>query len=207
MSIPVHKTGIMGGTFDPIHIGHLFLAEQAYDQLGLDTILFIPSGNPPHKRHREGRATDRQRVDMVRLAIKGNPHFALSLTEMEQEGYSYTYQTLERLRAEHPDTAYTFIIGEDSLLAFETWREPQRICDACTLAVAIRSERTAHSLAKEIAAVSQRLSGTFTDLHTPFLEISSEAIRTSVREKRSIRYLVPEAVRLYIEEHQIYQEV
>ena len=195
----------MGGTFDPIHIGHLFLAEQARVQLGLEKTVFIPSGNPPHKRHREGRATDEQRVEMVRLAIAGNPHFELSLTEMEHEGYSYTYQTLERLREEHPDEAYYFIIGEDSLLAFETWKEPQRICDACTLVVAVRSDQPFSALAQEIATVKQHLDGTFLELRTPFLDISSEAIRAAASMGKSFRYLVPEAVKEYIEAHNIYR--
>ena len=86
------KVGIMGGTFDPIHIGHLILAQAAYEQLGLDKVLFIPAGKPPHKRDRKG-ATDDQRIDMVRLAIEDDPRFDLSLIEMESEDYSYSYMT------------------------------------------------------------------------------------------------------------------
>ena len=82
------KIGIMGGTFDPIHVGHLILGEKAYEQLGLDKILFMPAGNPPHKRNRKGRASDEQRVEMVNLAIQGNPHFELSLIEMNAEGFT-----------------------------------------------------------------------------------------------------------------------
>lgn len=84
------KIGIMGGTFDPIHIGHLILGEKTYEQLGLDKILFMPAGNPPHKQNRIGRATDAQRVSMVEKAISGNPHFELSLTEMNDKGFTYT---------------------------------------------------------------------------------------------------------------------
>ena len=84
------KIGIMGGTFDPIHMGHLILGEQSYEQFQLDKVLFMPSGNPPHKRDRAGRASDNQRVDMVRLAIEDNPHFELSLAEMHETGYTYT---------------------------------------------------------------------------------------------------------------------
>ena len=87
------KIGIMGGTFDPIHIGHLILGEKTYEQLGLDKILFMPAGNPPHKQNRIGRATDAQRVSMVEKAISGNPHFELSLTEMNDKGFTYTYHT------------------------------------------------------------------------------------------------------------------
>ena len=85
-----HRIGIMGGTFDPIHMGHLILGEKAYEQFRLEKVLFMPSGNPPHKRNRQGRATDEERVEMVRRAITGNPHFELSLTEMHENGYTYT---------------------------------------------------------------------------------------------------------------------
>ena len=104
------KKGIMGGTFDPIHIGHLILGENACLQLDLESVLFMPSGNPPHKPHRKGRATIEQRVEMVRLAIADNPHFELSLAETHDQGYTYTKETLERLTAEHPDTDYYFIL-------------------------------------------------------------------------------------------------
>ena len=110
------KIGIMGGTFDPIHMGHLILGEQSYEQFQLDKVLFMPSGNPPHKRDRAGRASDNQRVDMVRLAIEDNPHFELSLAEMHETGYTYTYRTLEELKEYNPDTDYYFIIGADSFL-------------------------------------------------------------------------------------------
>ena len=93
MSKATKKIGIMGGTFDPIHMGHLILGEKAYEQLELDKVLFMPCGNPPHKRNRKGRATDEQRAEMVRLAIEDNPHFELSLIEMHEEGYTYTYRT------------------------------------------------------------------------------------------------------------------
>ena len=103
-----HRIGIMGGTFDPIHMGHLILGEKAYEQFRLEKVLFMPSGNPPHKRNRQGRATDEERVEMVRRAIAGNPHFELSLTEMHENGYTYTYHTLEMLKEKNPDTDYYF---------------------------------------------------------------------------------------------------
>ena len=105
------RIGIMGGTFDPIYMGHLILGEKAYEQFHLDKVLFMPSGNPPHKRNRQGRATDEQRVEMVRRAISTNPHFELSMAEMHENGYTYTYHTLELLKAENPDIDYYFIIG------------------------------------------------------------------------------------------------
>ena len=109
------KIGIMGGTFDPIHIGHLILGEAAYEQFGLDEVWFLPAGNPPHKRNRAGQAKDAQRVEMVRRAIASNPHFVLCTKEMKDEGYTYSYRTLEAMRKEHPGTEFYFIIGADSL--------------------------------------------------------------------------------------------
>ena len=101
------KIGIMGGTFDPIHIGHLILGEAAYEQFGLDEVWFLPAGNPPHKRNRAGRAKDAQRVEMVRRAIASNPHFVLCTKEMKDEGYTYSYRTLEAMRKEHPARSFT----------------------------------------------------------------------------------------------------
>ena len=120
MNASRRRVGIMGGTFDPIHIGHLILGESAWQQFSLEKVLFMPSGNPPHKKGREG-ATNEQRVEMVRLAIASNPHFVLSLEEMHEKGYVYTKETLRRLRAQHPDTDYYFILGADSLLTFDKW--------------------------------------------------------------------------------------
>ena len=134
------KIGIMGGTFDPIHIGHLILGEAAHRQFGLETVYFMPAGNPPHKRNRAGRATDAQRLEMVRRAIASNPHFELSEREMNPDGYSYSYRTLEALNSEHPDCSFYFIIGADSLFDFDTWREPARIAAACSLVVATRNQ-------------------------------------------------------------------
>ncbi len=100
------KIGIMGGTFDPIHVGHLILGESAYDQFGLDKVLFMPAGNPPHKQNRAGRATNEERYEMVQLAIASNPHFGISDLEMTEDGYTYTYRTLEKLKSQNPDSGY-----------------------------------------------------------------------------------------------------
>jgi nicotinate-nucleotide adenylyltransferase len=198
------KIGIMGGTFDPIHMGHLILGEKAYEQLGLDLVLFMPSGNPPHKQNRRGRASDKQRVEMVRRAIEGNPHFALSLTEMNEEGYTYTFRTLETLREQNPDTEYYFIIGADSLYSFDTWMEPGRICQACTMVVATRNHTPVDELNKEIEAVSGKYHGQFLRLDTMNIDVSSQLLRNWVKENKSLRYYVPDQVISYIREHHIY---
>ena len=152
------KIGIMGGTFDPIHIGHLILGEAAYEQFGLDEVWFLPAGNPPHKRNRAGRAKDAQRVEMVRRAIASNPHFVLCTKEMKDEGYTYSYRTLEAMRKEHPCTEFYFIIGADSLFYFDEWKNPERICAAAKLLVATRDR----AKEKELLACMERNAKNFT---------------------------------------------
>ena len=197
------KVGIMGGTFDPIHIGHLILGESAWEQFELEKVLFMPSGNPPHKRSRHG-ATNEQRVEMVRRAIASNDHFELSLAEMHEEGYVYTKETLKRLRAEHPDTDYYFIMGADSVLTFHTWKGPQEICDQCILVAAVRDQMPAEELDAQILKLKERYHADIRKLESPNLDISSHTIRTRCMEGESIRYYVPDEVREYIQNEDIY---
>ena len=199
------KIGIMGGTFDPIHIGHLILGEKTYEQLGLDKILFMPAGNPPHKRNRAGQATDAQRVEMVEKAISGNPHFELSLIEMNDRGFTYTYHTLETLKKQNPDTDYYFIIGADSLYDFSDWKEPARICAACTIVVAVRDHVPVQKLNEQMAYLSEVYHGHFISLNTLNIDISSKMLRSWHQEGRSLRYYVPDAVAEYIDKNHIYQ--
>lgn len=198
------RIGIMGGTFDPIHMGHLILGEKAYEQFHLDKVLFMPSGNPPHKRNRQGRATDEQRVEMVRRAISTNPHFELSMAEMHENGYTYTYHTLELLKAENPDIDYYFIIGADSLYNFDTWMEPGRICKNCILVTAVRNHSTMTELETEMHRLSLKYGGTFLTLNTTNIDVSSEMLRNWIGEDKSVRYYIPDSVITYIEENQIY---
>ena len=200
------RIGIMGGTFDPIHMGHLILGEKAYEQLKLDKILFMPTGNPPHKKDRTGRASDEERVEMVRRAISGNPHFELSLIEMNERGYTYTYHTLEALKEKNPDTDYFFIIGADSLYNFETWMEPARICQACTLVVATRNHTPIMELNREMTRLSDKYHGIFLRLDTMNIDVSSEILRDWIRKKQSVRYYMQDSVIAYIEERQIYRQ-
>lgn len=201
------KIGIMGGTFDPIHIGHLILGEAAFRQFSLEEVRFMPAGNPPHKRNRKGRASDKERVDMVRLAISSNDHFSLSLIEMNADGYSYTYRTLEKLKAEHPDTDYYFIIGADSLFDFDTWREPQRIVNAGTLVVATRNQISPEAFEREIQKKRAKYGGNFLTLDTPNLDISSHRLREMIAGGESVRYYLPDPVIRYIEENGVYRSL
>ena len=199
------KIGIMGGTFDPIHIGHLILGENAYLQFGLSRVIFMPSGNPPHKRHREGQATDDQRVSMVYRAIASNPHFELSLEEMHEDGYSYTYRTLERLREHFPENEYYFIIGADSLFDFDSWREPQRITDACTLIVATRNHTSNEKLDAEIDRIRRKYNARIEKLDTENIDVSSHELRSWIEEGKTVKYYVPDPVIDYINEFHIYR--
>jgi len=201
-----HRVGIMGGTFDPIHIGHLILGETAYEQFKLDEVLFMPSGNPPHKTHREGRATDEQRTEMVGLALESNPHFSLSLEEMNPDGYSYTYRTLERLNAENPNIDYYFIIGADSLCQFEEWMEPGRICKAAKIVVATRNHMENSELDAKIAELTSKFKGTFLKLDSLNMDISSGMLREWIRNQRTVKYYIPDVVIDYIEADNIYQQ-
>lgn len=205
MSEKKKRIGIMGGTFDPIHIGHLILGETAYYQFHLDRILFMPAGNPPHKKVRENRATDRQRVDMVRLAIASNPHFSLSLEEMHREGYTYTYRTLERLKDQNPDTEYYFILGADSLYTFDEWREPERILRACTILVGTRNHTSDEKLDRVIGELEDKYQGNIQKLESLNIDISSEMIRSWIEKGRSLAYYVPDQVIDYIQKNNIYK--
>ena len=198
------KVGIMGGTFDPIHIGHLILGENAYQQLGLSRVVFMPSGNPPHKKDREGRASDEQRMDMVKLAIASNTHFKFSSMEMNEDGYSYTYLTLEKLNEKHPDTRYYFIIGADSLFDFKGWRNPQRICDACTLVVATRNHTSDEELDKAIMDVRETFGAEIVKLNTENIDVSSHQLRDWIAAGKTIKYYAPDEVINYIKSYHVY---
>ena len=200
------KIGIMGGTFDPIHIGHLILGEAAYEQFGLDEVWFLPAGNPPHKRNRAGQAKDAQRVEMVRRAIASNPHFVLCTKEMQDEGYTYSYRTLEAMRKEHPGTEFYFIIGADSLFYFDEWKNPERICAAAKILVATRDRAKEKELLACMERNAKKLHGTFLKLDTPNLDVSFHELREWIREGKSVKYYLPDSVISYIQEQKIYQD-
>lgn len=194
----------MGGTFDPIHIGHLILAENAYEQFNLDKVLIMPSGRPPHKTDRDLTPAE-HRVRMAELAIGSNNHFELSLIEVENPGFTYTYETLEKLTAKNPDTEYYFIMGEDSLFNLDKWKEPAKICSKAVLVVACRDVYTQSDLDEQIDYIRKKYGCRVYRLDTPNIDISSMAIRKRVSEKKTIKYFVPEDVDHYISNKKLYQ--
>lgn len=204
MSEGKRKVGIMGGTFDPIHVGHLILAEGAYGQFGLETVLFMPSGNPPHKPHREGRASLEERIEMVRLAISDNVHFSLSLAEAHEKGYTYTAETLQQLTEEHPDTEYYFIMGADSLFHFEEWKDPEKIARLAHLVVATRYHVNAEELEETISRLEGKYQARIHELSVPNMDVSSNMLRGWVANGRSLRYYLPGNVIRYIHDTGLY---
>jgi nicotinate-nucleotide adenylyltransferase len=198
------RVGIMGGTFDPIHIGHLILGECAYEQFGLDQVLFMPSGNPPHKATRQDGAGRQARLEMTALAIADNPHFSVDLEEIFRSGYTYTNETLQILKRMHPDTDYYFIIGGDSLMALDSWRKPDIICQNCVLLVAVREDAELASMKEQIARLKSRYGADIHLLHTPRIDVSSTQLRDWCRQHRSLRYYIPDSVIQYIEANHVY---
>jgi nicotinate-nucleotide adenylyltransferase len=200
----IRRLGILGGTFDPIHHGHLVAAEEARHQLELDQVLFVPAGTPPHKPGRPV-SPNHHRLLMLALAIADKPYFAISRVDVDRPGPCYTTDTLELLRAEWgPAPIFFFIEGADSLADILTWHQPQRLIELCELAVV---ERPGVEL--DLPGLDQQLPGLAARLHLvrmPRLEISSSDLRARVRAGRSISYLVPAAVEAYILEHQLYQD-
>ncbi len=203
----MEKIGIMGGTFDPIHNGHLLLGRQAYEEYDLDQIWYMPSGHPPHKRdHKVTSAADR--CAMVKLALRSDPRFRLSDFEISREGKTYTAQTLSLLKQDYPECDFYFIIGADSLYEIETWFHPEEVLSAARLLVADRDYQEAHAaIDQQIAMLSQKYSCDIRKLHCRKLEASSEQIRQLVGQGKTIRPYVPADVEAYIMAHHLYQEV
>jgi nicotinate-nucleotide adenylyltransferase len=201
----MRKIGIMGGTFNPIHFGHLILAENAYEQAGLDQILFMPSNNPPHKNNIT--ITDEHRTNMVKLAIKDNPHFALSTVEMKREGMTFTKDTLIELTEKNPELDYYFIVGADSFLEIQTWKDPQIIFDLCTILVAGRGNLQEEELNNQYEYLKHNFGAQALFLEMPLIEISSKHIRKKATLNQSIRYYVPENVMNYIADNNLYKEI
>ncbi len=197
------KIGIMGGTFNPIHFGHLLLAETAFHQFNLDEILIMPTKNPYYKKI-SNSVTEEDRVAMVELAIEDNAHFRLSKEELNREGTTYTVETLSQLTARHPDYEYYFIMGADSLYHIESWKDPAQILKLATIVVAGRAG-TGSSLSSQIEYIENKYDSEIYRLNSPVLEISSNDIRRRIRDGESIRYLLPAKVADYIYEHGLYQ--
>jgi nicotinate-nucleotide adenylyltransferase len=197
------RIGILGGTFDPPHVGHLWLAELAASSLALDRVLFTPAAQPPHKRRR-GMSSITERLLMARLAINGNARFELSTLEVGRPGPSYTIDTVEEMRRTHGDARLYLLMAADTLAAIDGWREPDRLLSLIEWAV---GPRPGTELPTTIA-LRQRFGSAARRIHLlegPSLDVSATEIRRRVAAGRTIRYLVPQAVEELILEKGLYR--
>lgn len=200
-----HRIGLFGGTFDPIHLGHLLAAEQCREQLKLDEVRFVLAATSPFKLEQRS-AEAKHRWEMLNLAILSNPFFRGDDRELTRGGTSFTIDTIREVQAENSESQIVFLMGADSLVDFSKWREPGEICRLAFVAVIARGGRPDPDLsalkpylpASEQASIGEHL------LHMPELEISSTEIRSRVSRGMSIRYQVPAAVAAYIAEHRLY---
>lgn len=200
------RFGILGGSFDPVHFGHLLLAERCREELQLDHVLFVPAAQSPLKADR-APASPQARVEMLQLAIAGHPQFSVSRLEIERGGLSYTVDTLAKLREEDPSRELYFILGSDAVLTLPQWREPQRLCELARVVFVERPGAEITSWASLEAALPpetvQRMKADRIEM--PRMEISSRDVRARAHDGRSIRYLVPRSVEKYIETHGLYR--
>lgn len=202
------RVGVFGGTFDPVHLGHLVLAEQCREQGRLDEVWFVPAGVPPHKQAQPISRFE-QRVEMIELAIAGNAAFRVEPIESERPGPNYTADTLEELKRRHPGTEFFLLIGSDSLSDLPGWYQPRRIIENAGLLVMLRAQypacgaeelRAALALPPEVPLRIEWVQA------PPLIDIASRDLRHRVAESRSIRYLVPRAVEIYVAEKHLYRE-
>jgi nicotinate-nucleotide adenylyltransferase len=194
------RVGVLGGTFDPVHTGHMILAEQARSQLALDLVLFVPAGEPWRKAHRAITPAE-HRLAMLRLAVEDNDAFGISDLELRRTGPTYTADTMEALAGERLDDEFYLIVGSDALADLPNWHEPERIVQHAVLAVAPRNESQLGAAALSIPGLAARTEA----FEMPRIDISSTGIRARVAAGRTIRYLVPAPVERYIAEHRLYR--
>jgi len=193
--------GVLGSAFNPPHLGHLALAQEALWQLGLEEVVLVPTGEAPHKQIHDDPGRE-LRLAMTRLAAADDPRFSVSTLEVERKGPSYTYETLELLARERRDPNLVFVMGADAAVGLESWREPRRVVELARLAVARRSGVSE----ADVGAVMRSLgaTGRATMLEMPQFGVSSSAVRERAAAGRPLRYLVPEAVARFIEEKGVY---
>ena len=199
------KIGIMGGTFDPIHIGHLLLGEFAYENFHLDEIWFLPNGNPPHKTTDESGVSLDDRIEMVKLATDNVPYFRMNLYEASSKKHSYTYSTMRALREMYPEHEFFFILGADSLFSIEQWKNFREIFPSCTILAAMRDDKDTESMQAQIRYLNEKYGADIRLLQAPLVEISSTTIRRRAENGLSIRYMVPDVVSEYIQSNALYK--
>lgn len=199
------KIGIMGGTFDPIHNGHLMLGKAALEQFDLDEVWFMPNGNPPHKENASIGSSVRDRCAMTALAIEGIKEFRLELYEAEKKGVSYSYATLEHFNELKKADEFYFIVGADSLFMIESWVKPERIFPVCRLLAACRGEiSTPEKMREQISCLEKKYNARIEILKAPLMQVSSHGLRERIKAGKSFSAYVPEKVAEYIKKEGLY---
>lgn len=200
------KIGIMGGTFDPIHKGHLMLGEYAKELYKLDEIWFMPNGNPPHKLNSNIESQTNHRVEMVKLAIGDYDNFKIQLYEVERTEVNYSYLTMQHFNEKYPNDEFYFIIGADSLFAFETWKHPELLVKTCKILAAYRDGKNTSEMEEQIQYLNQKYGAEILLLNTPNVDISSSGIRRMIKDNEDISNLVPETVFSYIQSNNLFRD-
>lgn len=205
--VNMRQIGIMGGTFNPIHTGHLMLAEWVRDELNLDEVWFIPTGSP-YMKDTGDILPGRERLHMVELAVFDNPFFKCLDMEVVREGRTYSYETLEQLKAAYPEDTFYFIAGADCLFTLDSWKYPDRILRNCILAAAVRGDVSLKEMEAKKEELEQKYCSPEGIKLISFLQmsVSSTEIRRRILQGHSVRYLVPDRVIAYIEEKGYYRE-
>jgi nicotinate-nucleotide adenylyltransferase len=196
------RLGILGGTFNPVHLGHLICAQEAHLQLRLDRVLLIPAARSPHKPFDEDDPGAEHRLALCRLAVAGDERLQVSPVEAERPGPSYTVDTLRELHSREPDSELYLIVGGDVAAGLPTWQEPEQVLSLAQLAVATRRGTPRRSIDEALGGLRGGERAAFFEM--PTIEISSTDIRRRVQSRAPIRYLVPDAVAQYIDEHRLY---
>ena len=198
------RYGMMGGTFNPIHLAHLYIAYEAKETLNLDKVIFMVAGNPPHKK--ESSVIDSNyRYDMVKIAIKDYSDFEISDYEIQKQGYSYTYETLKYLKGDEGDVEVFFIAGADSLMDIEKWKNPELVLSNCTFVAFNRGEYNKETLEEQKKKLQDKYNSNIILLDISNLDISSSMIRERIIKGKRVDFFMPQKVMKYIEQNKLYK--
>lgn len=197
------RLGILGGTFDPVHYGHLIVAETCRQQLALDRVCFLPAGIPPHKQTNTISA-GHFRVDMLRLAVSGYPEFCIDARELHRDGPSYTVETLTEYHSEHPEAELFFLMGADSLRELMTWKDPQEIARLAHIVACNRPGFPQLTRALVEEWVSPEIVPRVETVRIPGTDLSSSEMRARIQHGTGVRFMTPRAVEVFIQQNQLY---